>query len=63
MRAARTVEVEREEPVSESALLVEVVGPALAKAENAFSNTLARITVEDLTRSATLRARRGRNFV
>jgi hypothetical protein len=28
------------------------VGPALAKAENAFSNTLSRITIEDLTRSA-----------
>ena len=63
LRAARTVDVAREGPVSESALLVEVVGPALAKAENAFSNTLARITVEDLTRSATLRARKGRNFV
>ena len=63
LRAARTVDVEREGPVSESALLVEVVGPALAKAENAFSKTLSRITVEDLTRSATLRARKGRNFV
>jgi len=62
LRAARTVEVEREEPVSESALLVEVVGPALAKAENAFSNTLSRITIEDLTRSAALRARKGSNF-
>ena len=47
LRAARTVDVEREGPVSESALLVEVVGPALAKAENAFSNTLSRITIED----------------
>ena len=62
LRAARTVVVEREEPVSESALLVEVVGPALAKAENAFSNTLSRITIEDLTRSAALRARKGSNF-
>ena len=62
LRAARTVIVEREEPVSESALLVEVVGPALAKAENAFSNTLSRITIEDLTRSAALRARKGSNF-
>jgi Rrf2 family protein len=62
LRATRTVNDESEEPVSGSALLVEVVGPALAKAENAFSNTLSRITIEDLTRSAALRARKGRNF-
>ena len=62
LRAAKTVDDESEEPVSESALLVEVVGPALAKAENAFSNTLSRITIEDLTRSAALRARKGSNF-
>jgi hypothetical protein len=43
-------------------LVDEVVDPALAKAENAFSNTLSRITVEDLTRSAVLRARKGSNF-
>ena len=52
LRAARTADDESEEPVSGSALLVDVVGPALAKAENAFSNTLSRITIEDLTRSA-----------
>ena len=62
LRAAKTVDDESEEPVSESALLVVVVGPALAKAENAFSNTLSHITVEDLTRSAALRASKGSNF-
>src|SRR6516162_10827449 len=48
LRAARTADDESEEPVSGSALLVDVMGPALAKAENAFSNTLSRITIEDL---------------
>jgi DNA-binding IscR family transcriptional regulator len=62
LRAAKTVDIESDEPVSGSALLVEVVGPALAKAENALSNTLSGITIEDLTRSAALRARKGSNF-
>ena len=52
LRAAGTVNDESEEPVFGSALLVDVVGPALAKAENAFSNALSRISVEDLARSA-----------
>jgi Rrf2 family protein len=61
LRAARTADDESEEPVSRSALLVDVVGPALAKAENAFSNALSRISVEDLARSAAaLRARKGK---
>jgi len=58
LRAAGTVNDESEEPVFGSALLVDVVGPALAKAENAFSNALSRISVEDLARSAV--ALRGR---
>ena len=62
LRAAKTVDDESEEPVSGSALIVAVVGPALAKAENALSNTLSGITIEDLTRSAALRARKGSNF-
>ena len=52
LRAAKTVDDESEEPVSGSALIVGVVGPALAKAENAFSDALSRITIEDLARSA-----------
>jgi Rrf2 family protein len=62
LRAAGTVNDESEKRVSGSALVDEVVDPALAKAENAFSNTLSRITIEDLTRSAALRARKGSNF-
>jgi Rrf2 family protein len=61
LRAAGTVDDESEEPVSGSALLIEVVGPALVKAANAFSNALSRISVEDLARSAAaLRARKGK---
>jgi hypothetical protein len=41
LRAAKTVDDESEEPVSGSALIVGVVGRALAKAENAFSDALA----------------------
>ena len=52
LRAAGTLDDESEEPVSGSALIVGVVGPALAKAENALSNALSRISVEDLARSA-----------
>jgi Rrf2 family protein len=62
LRAAGTVNDESEKPVSGSTLVDEVVDPALAKAENAFSNTLSRITVDELTRSAALRARKGSNF-
>jgi Rrf2 family protein len=61
LRAAGTVNDE-EKQVSGSALVDEVVDPALAKAENAFSNTLSHITVENLTRSAALRTRKGSNF-
>ena len=59
LRAAITVDDESQQPVSGSALLVQVVHPALAQAESAFSDALSRITVEDLARSAaTLRRRR-----
>jgi Rrf2 family protein len=51
LRAAGTVD-EEEESFAGSALLSDVVGPALAQAEHAFSAALARISVEDLTRTA-----------
>ncbi len=51
LSAARSIEDE-EPPISGSALIAQVVAPALAEAEAAFSSALARITVEDLTRSA-----------
>src|SRR5215471_9891572 len=58
LRAARTVDDESEEPVSGSALIVGVVGRALAQAENAFSDALSRITIEDLARSAAPKLRK-----
>ena len=58
LRAAKTVDDESEEPVSGSALIVGVVGRALAKAENAFSDALSRITIEDLARSAAPKLRK-----
>jgi|SRR3954471_17602320 Rrf2 family protein len=51
LRAAGTVE-DDETPVTGSALISDVVAPALAQAEHTFSTALARISVEDLTRSA-----------
>ncbi|MEA2905174.1 MAG: Rrf2 family transcriptional regulator, iron-sulfur cluster assembly transcription factor [Alphaproteobacteria bacterium] len=51
LRAAGTVE-EDEGPVTGSALLSQVVTPALAQAERMFSAALARISVEDLAHSA-----------
>ena len=58
LRAAGTLDDESEEPVSGSALIVGVVGSALAKAENAFSDALSRITIEDLARSTTPKLRK-----
>jgi len=56
LRAAKTAD--DEEQVSGSALILGVVGPALAKAENAFSDALSRITIEDLARSAAPKLRK-----
>jgi Rrf2 family protein len=48
-------------PIANSNLLSKVVMPALGQAEHAFSNALARISVEELTHSAEeLRAAVGR---
>ena len=58
LRAAKTADAESEETVSGSALIVAVVGPALAKVENAFSDALSRITIEDLARSAAPKMRK-----
>jgi Rrf2 family protein len=51
LHAAGTVE-DDEAPLTGSTLLSQVVAPALAQAEHTFSSALARISVEDLTRSA-----------
>ena len=58
LRAAGTVNDESEKPVSGSALIVRVVRPALAQAENALSDALSRITIEDLARSAAPKLRK-----
>jgi Rrf2 family transcriptional regulator, iron-sulfur cluster assembly transcription factor len=52
LRAAETVEEKNDLPLAGSSLLTQVVAPALAKAEEAFSAALSRITVADLARSA-----------
>ena len=52
LRAAGTVEELNGEPLTGSPLLGQVVLPALAQAEQAFSSALGAISVEDLTRLA-----------
>lgn len=52
LRAAGTVEEADAPPIADSSLLGDVVVPALARAEEAFSAALARITVADLAKSA-----------
>ena len=64
LRAARTTDEGAETPIRESSLVSQVVAPALAEAENAFSSALARLSVADLTAHAQRRitmaaARRG----
>src|SRR5262249_28012336 len=52
LRAASTVDEQDDEPATDSALLANVVVPALARAEEKFAEALARITVADLAKSA-----------
>jgi Rrf2 family transcriptional regulator, iron-sulfur cluster assembly transcription factor len=52
LRAAGTAEDHNDPPLVDSPLLAGVVVPALARAEEAFSAALARITVADLAKSA-----------
>ncbi len=52
LRAAGNIDEDGEPASSGSKLLTEVVKPAVAQAEKAFSAALARITVEDLVRQA-----------
>ena len=51
LRAARTIN-EGGQPMSGPSLVSQIVAPALAEAENAFSSALARISVADLTAHA-----------
>ena len=48
MRAASRAEEHGEPPLPASALLNDVVRPALAEAERAFSAALARISIDDI---------------
>jgi Rrf2 family protein len=52
VRAAGATEDINGFPVARSTLLSNVVIPALGRAEHAFSDALARLTVEDLAHSA-----------
>ena len=52
LRAAGKAEEDSEPPLPGSPLVNEVVSPALAEAERSFSAALARINVEDMSRSA-----------
>jgi Rrf2 family transcriptional regulator, iron-sulfur cluster assembly transcription factor len=52
LRAAGTVDDHNDAPVTDSALLANIVVPALARAEEKFSEALARITVADLAKAA-----------
>jgi hypothetical protein len=52
LRAAGTVEEIDEPPRRTSSLLANVVMPALAQAEQAFSSALGGISIEQLTRNA-----------
>lgn len=52
LRAAGTIEENNDPALSNSILFNEVVKPAVAQAEKAFSTALSRINVEDLTRRA-----------
>ena len=51
VHVAATVDV-RDEAAISSALIADVVSPAIAEAERAFSGALSRINVDDLARSA-----------
>ena len=52
LRAARTIDEGTETPIRGSSLVTQVVAPALAEAENAFSSALACLSVADLTAHA-----------
>lgn len=52
LRAAGTIEQDGATDRSNSAMLEQVVRPAVAQAERAFSTALSRISIDDLTRKA-----------
>jgi Rrf2 family protein len=52
LRAAGTIEEPHQPARAGSALLTDVVTPAMAQAERSFSSALGRINIEDLARKA-----------
>jgi len=52
LRAASSAEDSEDQTASMSALVSDVVRPALAEAERSFSAALGRINIEDMTRRA-----------
>ena len=62
LRAARTIDEGTETPIRGSSLVSQVVAPALAEAENAFSSALARLSVADLTAHALRSGETSRRF-
>jgi Rrf2 family transcriptional regulator, iron-sulfur cluster assembly transcription factor len=52
VRAASRAEEEEEQPLPPSALVNDVLRPALAEAERAFSTALSRISIDDIARRA-----------
>ncbi len=52
LRAAGSVEDASDPPVPASALVNDVVRPALAEAERIFSAALARVNIDDLAKQA-----------
>src|SRR5215469_11278029 len=52
LRAIRTIEEAEEAPLAKSALLSQVIMPALSQAESAFSDALNHINVNDLVGTA-----------
>ena len=62
LRAARTIDDGTETPIPRSSLVSQVVAPALAEAENAFSSALGRLSVADLMAHAQRSRESSRRF-
>jgi Rrf2 family protein len=59
LRAAGTVDYGEDVPFSSSPLVGQVVRPAIAEAERAFSAALAEINIEDMARGAEALVKKG----
>ena len=59
LRAAGTADESKETPISTSPLVGQIVQPAIAEAEKAFSAALARINVDDMAHDAERLVKKG----